>query len=517
MEMALLKRCAALKMKKNYDLIFGIGADGSCTEVLRKAGLQLLSFPFDWLCGGSFLYRVKLLIASNTGWLEPSDMVKQLSPEWHTKDIYRNQATGMVFNHDFPKGVPFDQSFPKVSERYARRFKRLFKLMESASTALAVYISTSDSPDSADAEIAKGLKILQKRFVNTDIDLMYFRLEPAIPPSARTIREMGEHITIVSFDFRDLGSGRHGDLVKPAGLLPFFDGISVRDYRTAGERREYRRAKRLARYSKYGATTWVQFTLNRLASHLHDAMYEFNVSLRFVCKRLWRHSRKKHHEMFVSLGYNCELAFRYFKWNGFVDSGLFQWGSSASIDQLVYAIEHLDELFSGVIRDPDPLYQCANTLIKQHGKSPMEMWGCNAAAAAISLEADREDLRGRMAYLKKKFVKTLQNGQALIAYKVRTSEYLEATGEEKINHLLACLRNLGMKDATFLLVCEEACRGKHVKLDWPDAHVRYVKSFNPDSCVTDASCGDQVGWQLIFDEFRPRVIKQQRHKFKFEG
>ena len=34
---------------KTYDFIFGLGNACSCTQTLREADLQVLSFPFDWV------------------------------------------------------------------------------------------------------------------------------------------------------------------------------------------------------------------------------------------------------------------------------------------------------------------------------------------------------------------------------------------------------------------------------------------------------------------------------------
>ena len=48
-------------MKKKYDLVFGIGAACSCSQMLRKTGLQFSSYPFDWLYGTDFSGRVDIL------------------------------------------------------------------------------------------------------------------------------------------------------------------------------------------------------------------------------------------------------------------------------------------------------------------------------------------------------------------------------------------------------------------------------------------------------------------------
>ena len=38
-----------MRFDKRYDICFGIGEACVCSQVLRKAGLQKLSYPFDWV------------------------------------------------------------------------------------------------------------------------------------------------------------------------------------------------------------------------------------------------------------------------------------------------------------------------------------------------------------------------------------------------------------------------------------------------------------------------------------
>ena len=44
--------------KKRYDLILGLGSVCSCTQTLRQAGLQHLTFPFDWITSYTKHYDV---------------------------------------------------------------------------------------------------------------------------------------------------------------------------------------------------------------------------------------------------------------------------------------------------------------------------------------------------------------------------------------------------------------------------------------------------------------------------
>ena len=227
----------------------------------------------------------------------------------------------------------------------------------------------------------------------------------------------------------------------------------------------------------------------------------------------------RYHESFISLGYNCELAFRYNVQNKFVESGLFHWGYSLSTEGLVFALNHLELLYTGEVLDPNPLYECANTHIYQHGKAPMHFWlpGGEIVPRTV-LEADKEDLKGRMAHLKEKFVDRLRHGGALVMYKMRTSEVLAADACKKVEKIQTALKSLGARDFDFVLVLEERCRGKVLFAEKGKDRffIRFVREFNPDADVANTKLGDFRGWKRIFKEFRPMHRQKKTHKFKFE-
>lgn len=275
------------------------------------------------------------------------------------------------------------------------------------------------------------------------------------------------------------------------------------------------RNRKTKRYARYGASNFWQYIERRLIRHFEGvARY-----LRCIVNRLswwFRRSTIKYHKTFVSLGYNCELAFRYNLSNGFVDSGLFQWAYSYSCDDLIFTLNHLDALFTGEILDPTPLYECANTHIRQHGKSPMGLWIEGGVGTPEQKEADKMELVGRMAHLKEKFIKTLREGAALVMYKMRSAEALAPNAAEKINEVLDSLTKLGAKDFDFVLVLEDKCREKVKFNESEQVYLRYVREFNPDDDVSNKKIGDLCGWKRIFNEFRPAQKKKNAHKFKFE-
>lgn len=170
--------------KKQYDFIFGIGEACSCTEVLRRSGLQFASYPFDWLFGADFNKRVDILLSSFSRWLGIRDLIYLHCNNGDTKnlcDIYKNEYTGIVFNHDFPAGVPLEKSFEAVAGKYKRRINRLLAEINKAKKILIVCIETPNCAKStSDEEILDGYLKLNAKYSNKGIDLIYLKNDASL-------------------------------------------------------------------------------------------------------------------------------------------------------------------------------------------------------------------------------------------------------------------------------------------------------------------------------------------------
>ena len=499
---------------KRYDFAFSLGEACSCTGLLRKLRLQYKSFPFDWLYGSTLLGRVRLLLSGINGWIDKEDLVSCESPDWHQQAIYENVTTGIVFNHDFPKNVPLDDCYGEVYEKYKRRFARLYKCIMSSKSALIVYLGIPTGVRESNENVLESLRLLKNKFPAVEFEFVYFRYKQGLSIENRKEVKIGNNITIIEFDYKDYASDK--DYLVRADLLKrVMPKCRVKDYRTISERLKRRISKLRTKYAKYGAINFGQYTILRLSRHFNDMILRSRYMVKQVSCR-FRKLAIKYHKNFVSLGYNCELAYRYNLNNGFVDSGLFQWSYSCSCDDLIFALNHLNLLFTGEILDPNPLYECANTHIRLHGKFPMNLWMEGGAGTSEQKEADKAELVERVAYLKKKFVNTLHEGGALVMYKMRSVEALAPNAVEKVRTIIATLRKLEANEFDFVLVLENKCRGR-LQFDKSErVYVRYVREFNPDGDVSNKKIGDFYGWKCIFNEFRPAQKKKNAHKFKFE-
>lgn len=159
---------------RRYDFIFSLGQACSCTENLRKARMQVFSYPFDWLYGTDLENRVKLLTSNFKGWFNEEDFSFMEDKPGSRFHVYKNRKTGLVFNHDFPQAEDFKTGYASVSGKYGRRVARLLNKIETSPKVLAVYIEQPYTEDFvADAKLIELQRLLAERFGAGVIDLLY--------------------------------------------------------------------------------------------------------------------------------------------------------------------------------------------------------------------------------------------------------------------------------------------------------------------------------------------------------
>lgn len=184
-------------LREKYDFIFPLGAACSCTQVLRAAGLQYRSLPFDWLYGSNVVARSQIVASGFETWLRKENMahVGYFNLDEKRKLIYRNSLTGIIFNHDFLEGEEFDESFRKVSAKYNRRIERLLGAIRNSRTVLAVFL---DSPDTAiiadDEELIAARRNLEAAFPGVKFNLLYLHNLDEVPYGERRVESPGEGI-----------------------------------------------------------------------------------------------------------------------------------------------------------------------------------------------------------------------------------------------------------------------------------------------------------------------------------
>lgn len=243
--------------RERYDFVFSLGSACLCTETVRAAGLQYASYPLDWTRGGTLRERADLVASGFAHWFEEFDFERIENPDAFGHDPYRNKVTGMVFPHEFTKGVPLARSYPEVRARYDRRVSRLEAKLRAGGDVLVVWIV--DPQDSTSpvmpADASYALERLSARYSSARFKLFVVDFAKGIPMDSR--REMrGDGFHIVAFDYKRYGANEPAWSVRPELLLPLFVGLRAHDYRNRVERQKKAVADRLKKYGRLGARTY---------------------------------------------------------------------------------------------------------------------------------------------------------------------------------------------------------------------------------------------------------------------
>lgn len=190
---------------KRYDFIFSLGQACSSTENLRKANLQVFSYPFDWLYGTTIKERVELLVSDFSGWFEKGDFVFDCYKEGSRFNVYKNIRTNLIFNHDFPKEDDFETGYKKVAAKYERRVFRLLERVSESRRSLAVYIEQPYTREYTSDEDLIALKAkLDARFGEAKVDILYVHYGET---SKAVLREVSPGVSVLTLDYKSRKEG----------------------------------------------------------------------------------------------------------------------------------------------------------------------------------------------------------------------------------------------------------------------------------------------------------------------
>lgn len=274
-------------IEKEYDLAFSLGGACSCTQTLRKANLQYLSFPFDWIRGCTILERAKMLVSGMPEFLIKEDLRYVDKNVGGFKDIYRSEKTGITFYHDFPICGKLDEEFPSVAEKYNRRYKRLIELLKVSSRVLVVYLPPpppyihTEDPLPNDEMLKKTVDILNDRFPSVEFDLVTFRNIDEDLKNEEKIRLISDHIVEIRAPYHSKEPNAPIGSVDFDILAGIFSNTKVVDYRTDEER---------ARFGKVSIKP--ENRAKALYKYLHCTS-KFDYFCAKLNWRLYRHFKKK--------------------------------------------------------------------------------------------------------------------------------------------------------------------------------------------------------------------------------
>ena len=141
-----------LNFNNYYDLVYSLGRDCACAMYMSKYGLRTYSGPFDWLTmplsmNDEFQRRIECILTDfKYFWNQEDFKFLPKDPSVFNDehcDYYENVKTGFYFYHDFPTGIPMEESLPKVKEKYQRRIDRFYSEILKNKRVLLIWLSHS--------------------------------------------------------------------------------------------------------------------------------------------------------------------------------------------------------------------------------------------------------------------------------------------------------------------------------------------------------------------------------------
>lgn len=263
--------------KKKYDLAFGIGMACSCSESLRRAGLQYLSFPGDWTgpvwsdethpeIVRELPVRGRTLVCPPSDFFAPEDFLNLHIVSNTGREVYVDRRTRYLFNHDFPVGCDLTSELPKVAEKYRRRYERLLSLIRASKRVLVLRVDRPNAAEPTPTEDAREvIDLFNKTFAPTRFEMLILSYEKGCSPKDMKEVALAEDLTRWTFDYKNPKADAlpHEIHVPMVGEL-LAARIAVKDYRTKEERKAHAKAKRLARYARVGATNVFGYHFARL-------------------------------------------------------------------------------------------------------------------------------------------------------------------------------------------------------------------------------------------------------------
>jgi hypothetical protein len=143
-----------------YDIVYSLGRDCACASYLKNFGLRVASGPFDWITLSQNeehdLEKALSIVSNDFKDFFNAEDLKLLAPDpkiyQEPEHVgYENIRTGFRFYHDFDTGIPFDEMFPKVKEKYERRIQRFRDNIKNNKKVLLVWFTHLFESDDSQA------------------------------------------------------------------------------------------------------------------------------------------------------------------------------------------------------------------------------------------------------------------------------------------------------------------------------------------------------------------------------
>ncbi len=182
---------------KKYDAAIPLGNFCSASFHLRHNGLQVESYPFDWVGFDSVVIPATLIANGFKDFFVP-ERLERVEGENGNHLPYIQYPEHYLFYHCVEKDLPFEEACQKAKAMFERRIARLYEHLEKARNILFLNASNDSVREE---EAIEALEILQKKFPGKNIDLIVVDMKPDY--HNLEIKELNEHITFAKLNFHN--------------------------------------------------------------------------------------------------------------------------------------------------------------------------------------------------------------------------------------------------------------------------------------------------------------------------
>jgi glycosyltransferase involved in cell wall biosynthesis len=161
---------------RRYDTVISVGAACFVPAALKSLELRDFSGPFDWMFGSDVITRLNIIYNEFENYFNIDDFEYVAENPDNGKSTYRNNRTGIVYNHDFEPG-DFTESFPPVAEKYERRISRMMSYLKSNKKVLLVFAELGQTGNRD--QIINIVEKINNKF-SANIDFLYINHNPNI-------------------------------------------------------------------------------------------------------------------------------------------------------------------------------------------------------------------------------------------------------------------------------------------------------------------------------------------------
>ena len=183
---------------KKYDTVVSVGAACFVPETLKKLKLRDFSGPFDWMFGSHAIIRLNFIEKEFKDYFNFDDFEYVGENPDNGKITYKNNRSGIIYNHDFPHGE-FRDVFEPVATKYKRRTERLLSHLRHDKRVLLVFFELNDTGDKQ--KIIKAMDNINKKY-NAHTDLLYVNHNPNIKLGHHTkLQRISDYVIYAEYHY----------------------------------------------------------------------------------------------------------------------------------------------------------------------------------------------------------------------------------------------------------------------------------------------------------------------------